>query len=102
MLEPGGEADLPQEPLRSEGRRQLLAEHLERHRLAVLEVAGEVDHSHAAAAELALDMILLCQGFPQCTGRWGQQAPLGWDSSNVRGYPTERQRPRARAGQPLI
>jgi hypothetical protein len=49
MLEPGGEADLPLEPVGAEGGGQLRQQHLERHRPVVLEVAGEIDHGHAAA-----------------------------------------------------
>jgi len=37
--------------------RKVGAEHLERDGTVVLQVAGEVDRSHAAAAELTLDRV---------------------------------------------
>ena len=42
---------------------QLGMEHLERDRPVVLEVAGEVDRGHAAAAELALEQVAAAQPF---------------------------------------
>ena len=55
MLEAGGEADLPLEPLGAERGGELRQQHLERDRAVVLEVAREVDHRHAPAPELALE-----------------------------------------------
>ena len=57
MAELGGDLDLPEEPLRAEHRGQLRPEHLERHLAPVLEVVGEVDGGHAAAAELTLEAV---------------------------------------------
>ncbi len=50
MLEAGGGADLAQEALGAEGGAQLGVEDLERDGAVVLEVVGEVDARHAAAA----------------------------------------------------
>ena len=55
MLQPGGEPDLALEALRAERLPQLGMEHLEGDGAVVLEVAGEIDRGHAAAAELALE-----------------------------------------------
>ena len=51
----GPRPDLAQKALGAERGGELGLEHLERDRAAVLEVAGEVDRGHAAAAELALE-----------------------------------------------
>ena len=45
---------------------ELGPEDLERDRAIVLEVAGEVDRGHAAAAELALDRVAVAKRFGQC------------------------------------
>ncbi len=62
MLEPGGELDLAEEPVGTQGRRQLWVEHLEGDRPVVAQIVGEVNHGHAAAAELALDAVLVGKG----------------------------------------
>ena len=61
VLQPGGEADLPEEALGAERRGELGVEHLERHRPVVAEVVGEADRGHAAAAELALERVPVLQ-----------------------------------------
>ena len=61
MLQPGGELDLAQEALRAERGGELGVEHLERDRAVVLEVVGEIDGGHAAAAELALERVTVRQ-----------------------------------------
>jgi hypothetical protein len=48
VVEPGGRSDLAEETLG--------VEHLERDQTVVLEVAGEVDHGHAPAAEFTLEL----------------------------------------------
>ena len=57
MLQRGGDLDLAEEPIAAESHRQLGFENLERDGAMVLEVGGEVDHGHAALAELALDPV---------------------------------------------
>ena len=65
MLEPGGRADLAQEALGAERAAELGVQDLERHRPVVLEVAGEVDRGHAAAAELALEHVAVAEGLAE-------------------------------------
>ena len=74
MLQPGGDADLALEPLRAERRGQLGMEHLERDRPVVPEVPGEPDGGHAAAAELALELVSVPQPFAQGGDRVGHEA----------------------------
>ena len=52
MIQPGGDLDLSQKPLGPEHRCQLGPEHLDGHGAVVLQVVGEIDRRHAAAAEL--------------------------------------------------
>ena len=59
MLQAGGDADLAMEPLGAQAGNQLRAEHLQRDPAAVLQVLGEVDRSHPAPADLALDPVTL-------------------------------------------
>ena len=61
MLEPGGEPDLPEEPVGTDRRGQRRVQHLERDRAVVPEVPREVHHGHPAAAELALDPVAVRQ-----------------------------------------
>ncbi len=57
MLEAGCELDLAQESLGAEDRRELGVQHLERDQPLVLDVVGEIDRGHAAAAELAFEAV---------------------------------------------
>jgi len=57
VLELCREADLSQKPLGAEHGGKLGPQHLERDRAVVLEISGEVDRGHAAAAKLALDRV---------------------------------------------
>ena len=61
MLQPGGDADLLEEPVRSEGGGEVGAEDLQGDLAVVAEVVGEVHCGHPAAAELALDAVALGQ-----------------------------------------
>jgi hypothetical protein len=65
--------DLAQEPLGADGVGQLGAQDLERDLAVVLDVVGEVDDSHAARAELALDAVVVRQGGVQGLDRVGQR-----------------------------
>src|SRR5207247_1234009 len=53
---------LTQNPVRPESRRQLRAEHLERHLTVMLDVVREIDGRHAAAPQLSLDDIAAGEG----------------------------------------
>ena len=61
MLQAGRESDLSLEALRSQRRREVRMEHLERHETVVLEVAGEEDGGHAPAPELTLEYVTAAQ-----------------------------------------
>ncbi len=74
MLQPRREPDLPLESLGTERGGQLGVEHLERHRPVVLEIPSEIHRRHAAAAELALDHVAVCQCLAQLTPRSAIQA----------------------------
>ena len=78
VFQPGGYADLAQESLGAERGRQLRPHDLEGDRAIVLEVTGEVDRSHAATPEFALNHIAAPKGISQrrinCgheNARWG-------------------------------
>ena len=74
MLQPGRGPDLPLEPLRAERRREVGMEHLERDWPVVPQIAGEPDGRHAAAAQLALELVSVPQPFAQCGDRVGHDA----------------------------
>ena len=61
VIQAGGQADLALEAFRSERRRQLGVEQLERYRAIVAQVAREVDGRHSAAPKLALDEVSIGQ-----------------------------------------
>ena len=65
MVEPGGEPDLPDEPLGAQRVRQLGMEDLQGDRTVVPEIAGEIDRGHAATAELALEHVAVAEGVCQ-------------------------------------
>ncbi len=69
VLESRGELDLSLEPLVPHGGGQLRQHHLERDRAVVLQVVGEVDRGHPAAAQLALDLIAAGQRGPEAFER---------------------------------
>ena len=62
VVEPGGEPDLPDEPLGAQRVRQLGMEDLQGDGAVVPEIAGEIDRGHAATAELALEQVAVGQG----------------------------------------
>jgi hypothetical protein len=72
MAQAGGEGDLPGKPLGAQHARELRPQHLERHRPVVAKVVGQVDSGHAAAAELALDVVAVGQRGLQLKRREGQ------------------------------
>ena len=65
VLQAGGEMDLAEKPIGSEGGGELGVEHLDRDGAIVLEVTREPDGGHASAAELALEGVPVCQSFAQ-------------------------------------
>ena len=62
MLEAGGDSNLPEKALGAECGDQLVAQDLDGDGPVVLEVAGEVDRGHAAAAQLALEAVAVAEG----------------------------------------
>lgn len=62
VLQPGRDLHFSEETLVAERRRQLGVQDLDRHRAVVLEVFGQVDGCHPAAAELSLEAIATGQG----------------------------------------
>src|SRR5205085_3481619 len=62
VLELRREADLSEKPLGTEDGGKLRAEHFERDGAVVLEISGEIDRGHPAAAELALDRVTTREG----------------------------------------
>ena len=57
VREPGGDLDLLEEALRTDGMRQFRLEHLHGYRAPVSQVPGEVHRRHPAAAELTLETV---------------------------------------------
>ena len=58
VLQPGGHADFPLEPLDVDGRGGFRREHLDHHLALDLHLFGHEDPAHAAAAELAEDAVV--------------------------------------------
>jgi len=61
VLQARGHLDLAQEAFRAEGLCERRIQHLERDGAAVYEVAGEINGSHPARAELSLDQVSVGQ-----------------------------------------
>lgn len=91
MVQPRGDPDLAQEPLRPEVRRELGAEHLHGHVPAVLGVLGEIDRRHAARAKLPLDDVATGEGGGEGGERVGHLLPWSGGEGKVRrgGGPVE-------------
>jgi hypothetical protein len=62
VLQVGGNLDLRQEPLGADHRGQLGLQNLHCHLAIVLEILREVDRSHAALTQLALDRVAVGEG----------------------------------------
>lgn len=82
MVEPGGDGDLPQEPLGAEDGGELGPQDLEGDGAVVLQVVGDIDGGHAAPAQLALDAVAARQSLGE-TGAdvahgEGRCAPLAY------------------------
>ncbi len=65
MLEAGGDLDLPHKALGAERMGQLLVQDLKGDWPIVPEIARQVDRSHAAPAELALEQVAVAKGIRQ-------------------------------------
>ena len=72
MVQLGGHPDLAQETFAPQHLRQMGSEHLERDIAIVLEVAREIDHRHAAVADLALDRVPASEGGRELVLQSGQ------------------------------
>jgi hypothetical protein len=73
----GGDLDLAQEALGSDGRGELRAEHLDGDRAVVFGIVAEVHRGHAAAAEFTLDRVMPGEGGVQGGHRVGHGMPRG-------------------------
>src|SRR3989441_421755 len=65
MLQPGGDLDLPHEPLGSERRRELRAEDLDRNRPMMLQVLRQEHRRHAPLTQLPLDRVAVGDSLTQ-------------------------------------
>jgi hypothetical protein len=77
MLEPRRQADLLEETIPADAGGECGVEDLEGDRPVVAEVLGEVDGGHAAAAELALDVVAVEQRGVQREERIGSRQREG-------------------------
>ena len=73
VLQAGGDADLAEEAVRTQGRCELGVDNLERDGAVVAKVAREVNRGHAAPPELALDRVAVGQGGSKVVEGVGQQ-----------------------------
>jgi hypothetical protein len=76
MLEPGAEPDLPKEARRAQGGGELGAHDLDRHGAVVLQIVGQPDRGHAAAAELAVERVVVGQGGLEALQNLGQREDI--------------------------
>ncbi len=72
MAELGRHPDLAEEPLRPQHLGQMRPQDLQSDIALVLEVAREIDHSHAAVADLALDRVSATEGGRHLVLQFGQ------------------------------
>jgi hypothetical protein len=78
MIQPGSEADLAEEALGTQGRGELRVEQLQGDPPVVLEVLGEIDRGHSAAAELALETVAVAESVPELDDDIGHSGGLRW------------------------
>jgi hypothetical protein len=83
MLQPGRDLDLAGEPLGTEGRRELGAEHLDRHLAAVADIFGEIDGGHPSRSDLAGQNVSAREGGLQAVERVGHGSPDGDDPGSI-------------------
>jgi hypothetical protein len=72
VLQVGSEPDLAEKALASNPGGELGPEQLDRDGAVMLQVAGEIDGRHAAAAELPLDAVAVGEGRLQMVGDYCQ------------------------------
>ena len=94
MLEPGGEPDLALEPVIAEAG-ETGVQDLQRHRPVVAEVERQIDGSHAAPAELALDAVAVLERGSQCGRKVGQELSGERAGNLVAGGVGRQRQPRA-------
>ena len=68
MIEPGGQVDLPEEALGTQGSGELRVEQLQSDPPVMLEVLGEVDRGHPAPTELTLEQVPPTEGLNKARG----------------------------------
>ena len=61
MGQPGSDADFAEEPVGSDQRRDFRLENLDGDEAVVFEIRGEVNSSHAAGTQLALEPVAVSQ-----------------------------------------
>ena len=66
-----GDLDLAQEPIGADVGGKLRVEHFHRDRPPMLEVLGQMDGGHAAAPDLALELVAASQSFLQAVDQTG-------------------------------
>ena len=87
MLQAGGEADLSEETIGTQGIGELGVEDLQRDGPVVPQVAGKVDRGHTPAPELALERVSLPQRFTKCRDRIRHQSLFSEEPPKIRrGY----------------
>jgi len=84
MLQPGGELDLPEEPVGAEHGGQLRVEHLERDRAVVLPVVGQEDRGHATPTQLPLEAVAVGQSSLKLVLQIGQGPSIEGDETRIR------------------
>ncbi len=77
VIEPGGQVDLTEETLRTQGSGELRVEQLQGDPPVMLEVLGEVDRGHAPAPELTLEQIPPTEGIHKARGEVHRQRGSG-------------------------
>jgi hypothetical protein len=75
VLQVGRRPDLGEEPLGTDDRCELGAEHFDGHRPPVPEVAGKVHRRHPAPPELTLDAVAVAQSFNEAGWRCRHLVP---------------------------
>jgi hypothetical protein len=68
MLEPGGDPDLAQEPLGTNGRREVRSQDLDGDHALVAKVGRAIHHRHAAGSEWAFDAVSVGNSGRECPG----------------------------------
>ena len=86
----GRDLDLAEEPVGTERRAELGLKHLQSHPAAMLQIFGEVDGSHAAATELALDPVATAQALETIEWSKTDSSVAERRPTSTSGTPTQR------------